>query len=110
MRIRYRAENMHTQDGPDRVTGEIEWMPLEPRGVRLLLRQLRREIPKQGHPLSGARFAIIAKGASSDDVLLSLHDRGQWAACHMTWSSRRESPPWPATRVADSLAELMTES
>lgn len=85
----------------------IDWMPLSPRATRVLTRQLRREIPRRGHVLSGEPFVIIAKNADHDDVLLSLPGQDKWAVCHMTWSKRRESPPWPATRVVGSLGDAM---
>ena len=85
----------------------IDWMPLGAKSVRLLTRQLKREIPKKEHALSGVKFVIIAKNAAHDDVLLSLPEQDKWAVCHMTWSKRRETPPWPATRVAESLADLI---
>lgn len=88
----------------------IEWMPLSAKSARVLTRQLKREIPHEGHVLSSERFVIIAKNANHDDVLLALPDGPRWAACHMTWSKSRERAPWPATRVSESLADLMHEA
>ena len=36
----------------------IEWMPLSPKSVRVLTRQLKREIPRNDHPLSGVEFMM----------------------------------------------------
>jgi len=87
----------------------IEWMPLSPKSVRVLTRQLKREIPKKDHPLSGAAFTMIAKSASTDDVLLALPSIHKWAICHMTWSKTRERPPWPGTAIVDDLASILKE-
>ena len=86
-----------------------EWIPLSNETALAFAKQLRNEIPKRDHVLTGTSFVVVAKNAANDDVLLSLPDTQQWAWCHMTWSKRREKAPWPATRVYDTLRELMYE-
>ncbi|GAB5497499.1 MAG: hypothetical protein Phyf2KO_25790 [Phycisphaerales bacterium] len=89
---------------------QIDWVPLAPKAMRHFARQLRREIPRRDHVLSDEFFVLIAQDASSDDVLLALPARNQWAICHLTWSKRREQPPWPVTVVSDSLQELVVRT
>ena len=73
-----------------------------PPGGRRRLRALRRELAKEvgpGHPLAGRRWRIVAQCRAGDDVLLVLAD-GRSALVHLTWSGRRERPPWPETVVS----------
>ncbi|MDR2322278.1 MAG: hypothetical protein LBE60_11600 [Microbacterium sp.] len=64
----------------------------DPRRAAALAGELRREIGRK-HPLVGARWTVVAEAASQDEVLAVAGD--QVVLVHLTWSGKKESPPWP---------------
>lgn len=59
----------------------------------LLADELHREVGV-GHPLAGERWTVVAEAEPQDDVVVVAG--AQVAMVHLTWSGRRESPPWPS--------------
>lgn len=66
--------------------------------------ELLREIGP-GHVLHGVELHVIARATPQDDVIVQTTD-GQVAMVHMTWSRRREAPPWPTTETVSSSEHL----
>jgi hypothetical protein len=64
--------------------------------------QLEREVGP-GHPLFGLPTRLLARGDGDDALFALLDGTGRVASVHLTWSSRQERPPWPATAVYPSL-------
>jgi hypothetical protein len=70
----------------------------------MLHAQLLREIGP-GHVLHGVELHVIARATPQDDVIVQTTD-GRVALVHMTWSRRREEPPWPTTQTLTSSEHL----
>jgi hypothetical protein len=51
-----------------------------------------------GHPLSGHALAVIAACSACDSAAFRADD-GRLAIIHLTWTHRREPPPWPSAEV-----------
>ncbi|MCE4026347.1 hypothetical protein LXM50_10235 [Microbacterium sp. Au-Mic1] len=66
----------------------------DPRRAAMLTEELRREIARK-HPLAGVRWTVVAEAEPQDDVLAVARDRV--VLVHLTWSGKKESPPWPHT-------------
>ena len=58
-----------------------------------------------GAPAARLDLKVIARAQPADDVVAEKAD-GRVALVHMTWSGRRESPPWSTTEFLDSAADL----
>jgi hypothetical protein len=69
----------------------------------LLLAELDREVGP-GHPLHGRKWTLVARALPQDEVLITSDD--DVALVHLTWSRKRETPPWPATTFLGSAAEF----
>ena len=63
---------------------------------------LRAEVAA-GHPLFGVDVQTVGRSEARDDVLYRLAD-GRWALVHLTWH-RPDRPPWPATKIFDSVTD-----
>ncbi|HSM92567.1 MAG TPA: hypothetical protein VLT47_06720 [Anaeromyxobacteraceae bacterium] len=75
----------------------------DPRGGDEAERELRREV-SAGHLLSGRPVRAIARRHDRDDVLFEAADTGECFVVHLTWSSRAERPPLPATHAYASVS------
>jgi hypothetical protein len=60
-----------------------------------------------GHVLYGKTFDAVSRCWARDDVLLRL-ENGKWAVVHLTYGGR-ESPPFPSTRILDSVQAVERE-
>lgn len=68
-----------------------------------LTREANAEIGS-GHDLSGLQLIAVAACEGCDRVIFRVND-DTFAIVHLTWASRSETPPWPATqRLASFLA------
>jgi hypothetical protein len=71
----------------------------------LMEAELRREL-KPGNPLFGLPVAAVARRYDQDDVLFELLDgSGRVAQVHLTWVGESERPPWPGTKLFESLTK-----
>lgn len=69
--------------------------------------ELNRELAPE-HPLHGHDWTVVARAYDQDDVI--VHDGQVVALVHLTWSRKREDPPFPTTSVissADEFRELL---
>jgi len=66
--------------------------------------ELQREVGP-GHALHGVATRTLGRRGDQDDVLFALEDgTGRVAVVHLTWtSSPPEEPPWPSTRLFESI-------
>jgi hypothetical protein len=71
-----------------------------------ITRELGTEV-SPGHVLHGKTFQVVGRCWARDDVLLRLAD-GKWALVHLTYSGR-ESPPFPSTRILESVQAVERE-
>lgn len=69
--------------------------------ARALEAQLTAELAS-GHPLHGLDCRVIAKAQPQDDVVVV--DGDLVALVRLTWSRRRQQPPYPLVEFADSAA------
>jgi hypothetical protein len=60
-----------------------------------------------GHELTGHSLTAIAACSGCDRVAVRLDD-GTFAIIHLTWTSRQERHPWPATQQAGGYIALET--
>lgn len=60
----------------------------------------------EGHILFGVTAKAIAKSGAADDVLFLLND-GRAAIVHLVWAGRKQKPPWPRTKIYDSLDSVL---
>lgn len=67
-------------------------------------RQLKLELPR-GHVMFGLPTKLIARGEGDDALFQIMDGSGRVAVVHLTWATRREVLPWPATTVFASLEE-----
>ena len=66
--------------------------------------ELRREL-EIGHPLFSIPVTAIGRRHDQDDVLFQLNNgTGRVAEVHLTWSGKKENPPWPNTLVFETFA------
>ena len=70
---------------------------------KILLIEAKKEIDI-GHMLFGKEFSVIAKREDCDDILV-LSENNKYIV-HLTWSSKKESPPYPNTVRFDTEEEL----
>ncbi len=56
--------------------------------------ELEREVGP-GHPLFGRPLSVVARAWPQDDVVVACGE--DVALIHLTWTGRREAPPWPVT-------------
>jgi hypothetical protein len=68
-----------------------------------IVEELRAEVAS-GHSLHRLELTAVGRLTPRDDFLFRLAD-GRWAIVHLTWT-RPETPPWPATRLFDSVEAL----
>lgn len=78
------------------------WVPLT--GDGKLEDEARREIGR-GHVLWNKELRAIARRLDRDDVLFGLRQTPQVASVHLTWSGKRESPPWPSAVIYPTMLE-----
>jgi hypothetical protein len=69
--------------------------------------ELRRELRRR-HPLYGRACIAIAKREANDDVLFALGAE-EVAVVHLTWSRKRERPPWPTTTFYASFDDFVAD-
>jgi hypothetical protein len=69
-----------------------------------LTAELQREIAP-GHVLAGRRATVVRRCSGCDDVLFRMDD-DVFAVVHLTWSRKREGPPWPRTVVLPTFVAL----
>lgn len=74
------------------------WFRPGPQHAATLEHEARKEI-HPGHDLAGHSLTAIAGCSGCDRVAFRLDD-GSFAIIHLTWTSRGEEPPWPATQRA----------
>jgi hypothetical protein len=69
--------------------------------ARALQSELKAEL-SSGHPLHGRDCRVVAKALPQDEVVVVAGELV--ALVHLTWSGRREQPPYPRLEFADSAA------
>ena len=69
--------------------------------ARALHTELEAEL-SIGHPLHGLDCRVVAKALPQDEVVVVAGELV--ALVHLTWSGRREQPPFPTVEFADSAA------
>jgi hypothetical protein len=69
--------------------------------ARVLQAELKAEL-SSGHPLHGRDCRVVAKALPQDEVVAVADELV--ALVHLTWSGRREKPPYPSVEFADSAA------
>jgi hypothetical protein len=101
------GHNAHVDD--DDLVLADPWIDLRGGGVdeeaerRRLADELRDEVAP-GHLLFGVDVIAIGRSTANDDVLFQLPCK-RWAIVHLT-GTRPDRPPWPSTRIFDSLDEV----
>ena len=84
------------------------WYPLGPEDaerVRAFERELALEVAP-GHRLAGIPVEAFGKRDDCEDVLFRLTDgSGRLAVVHLTWTGKRDQPPWPLTELFDGEAD-----
>jgi hypothetical protein len=68
-----------------------------------LLQKLHLELSK-GHPLQGMELQVIARREDRDDLLLLSGEN--YFVVHLTWSRKREEPPFPLHEQFSSPGEV----
>jgi hypothetical protein len=80
------------------------WQPIQ--SDENLAGEAAREL-SDGHPLYGKKLKAIARRQDQDDVLFELiDDTPRVAVLHLTWSGKREKPPWPRSDIYQSLDDF----
>lgn len=69
--------------------------------ARALQAELQAEL-SSGHPLHGLDCRVVAKALPQDEVVVVAGELV--ALVHLTWSGRREQPPFPSVEFPDSAA------
>ncbi len=82
------------------------WFRPDPQRAAALEREARIEIGPD-HELASHTLTAIAACSACDHVAFRLDD-GTFAITHLTWTSRREPLPWPATQRAGGYIALET--
>lgn len=77
------------------------WQPLSLDRASAFEAEVQREL-SPGHPLHGVKLSALAHSDRADDVLFQL-DNNRVVDVHLTWSRKRESPPWPSHRIYPTL-------
>lgn len=82
------------------------WHPItDPDLAYALLEEMGRELATD-HPLAGVPVVVLGQNNRNDDVLLELKDGSRrFAEVHLTWTGKKERPPWPITAFFDSAAD-----
>jgi len=85
------------------MTWPNEWSPIgAAEGAGRFDAELKRELARE-HPLHDLRVAAIGRRFDRDEVLFQVLDGGtRVAEVHLTWSRKREPPPWPLSRVYET--------
>jgi hypothetical protein len=86
------------------------WKPItDPDLARAFEGELARELAP-GHALAGLPLQAIGQHGGTDDFLFQVNDgSGRVALAHLTWSGRRETPPWPESLLFSSVAEWVQQ-
>lgn len=78
------------------------WMPVPESSAEVITAELDRELAPS-HPLSGRGARVVARRCDKHDVLCTVADDPECVALvHLSWSGKRESPPWPMTTFFSS--------
>ena len=96
-----------TGTGLDTTNWLEPWAPIEHESVsQTLEKELQKELP-EGHVLFGRPAKAIARRIDQDDVLFAVGNPSEIACVHLTYSSKRETAPWPSTSLFDSIAAFV---
>jgi hypothetical protein len=80
------------------------WFAPEAARAAALEREATAEIGP-GHPLSGQALTLIAACSACDGAAFRADD-GRFTIVHLTWTLRREPPPWPLAEIVTGAAAL----
>jgi hypothetical protein len=95
---------------PDNLPLPPTWQPLTTDRAKLLLAELRAELPA-GHVLQGVPVHAVAEAVGNDDVLFRhCNDPVRFTVVHLTYRGRPElDARSPAVRVDGSWLEFIAE-
>ena len=93
----------HVRDAPVLIP-EPWWRP-EDTNLSAVKSELESEL-SPGHALYRVPLDIRARCGGCDEVLVSVAD-GTFALVHLTWSRRREEPPYPLVNAAGPWTEVV---
>lgn len=84
------------------------WVPLEAGAGQALEDELAKEL-RRGHALHGRSVRAVGRDTRGDDVLFAIEGSDEVALVHLTWSAKRERPPWPWTALYPSLGDAQRD-
>jgi hypothetical protein len=84
------------------------WRPIDdPDLARVFEEELARELASN-HLLANLALRAIGQHSMRDEFLFRLDDgTNRVALVRLTWTGRREKPPWPESRIYENEADWM---
>lgn len=85
------------------------WRPIDdPDLAQVFEEELAREIAPE-HPLANLPLRAIGQHTMTSEFLFRIDDGSDRVALvRLTWTGRREKPPWPESRFYENEADWMT--